>query len=30
MLKVILPTAVGFASLMGVWVVFSTFHMVVM
>jgi len=28
--KVIIPTVVGFVSMMGVWVVFDTFHMVVM
>ena len=30
MAKVIIPTAVGFLSLMGVWVVFSAIHMVAM
>jgi hypothetical protein len=28
--KVIIPTVVGFLSLMGVWVVFDTIHVVVM
>ncbi len=30
MQKVIVPTVVGFLSMMGVWVVFDTFHMVAM
>jgi len=28
--KAIIPTVVGFVSMMGVWGVFDTFHMVVM
>jgi hypothetical protein len=28
--KVVIPTVVGFLSLMGVWVVFDTLHVVVM